>query len=165
MIFCSIRYCRNLGSDHWLMPISAIGEERATSAICSRRSAVKTRAERVWNQGYQVMPSMPAFFWRPTENMTILALRLLTALRLCRIRRRNLVFSNGRSGRTLTLSFMVHLQVESNRDPRLEVSYARAAQQLLGRLPIRTHRPPSRKLSAENGTSERRDRGHSVEWQ
>src|SRR5215212_8372256 len=90
--------------------------------------------------------AMTAFLCWPTDSMTILALRLLTALRFCLIRRRSLTFSNGRSGRTLTVSFMVHLQVESGRDPRLEVSYARAAQQLLGRLPIRTNGPPGTKV-------------------
>src|SRR5271157_6574514 len=52
------------------------------------------------------------------------ALRLLTALRLCLFRRRILRFSKGRSGRTLTLSFMVTPPGADPETTPLEVSYS-----------------------------------------
>src|SRR5271167_3384722 len=52
------------------------------------------------------------------------ALRLLTALRLCLFRRRSLRFSKGRSGRTLTLSFMVTPPGADPETTPLEVSYS-----------------------------------------
>jgi hypothetical protein len=35
----ALRVRRDLGTDHWLMPISTLGEDGATSAVCSRPSA------------------------------------------------------------------------------------------------------------------------------
>src|SRR5207302_6598534 len=146
-IFCSMRYRRSFGSDHCFMPMSASGEDSATSAICSRSSMAKVRGERVWNQGYQVMPSMPSSLNRcmicrthcaeqptiaamsrsqgwPTASRMIRALLLFTALRLCFFRRRNLTFSYGRTGRTLTVSFMGHLRGTKTTHSPLEMSYS-----------------------------------------
>src|SRR6266849_657164 len=59
-----------------------------------------------------------------TAIRMIRALRLFTVLRLSFFRRRNLIFSYGRSGRTLTMSFMVHLQAAKPICSPLEVSYS-----------------------------------------
>ena len=54
-IFCSIKYCRSLASDHGFMPMRMRGGERATAAIGSRTSAKNFRGPvRAWKDDSRV---------------------------------------------------------------------------------------------------------------
>src|SRR6266404_594391 len=85
--------------------------------------------------------AMAALLMWPDESMTILALRLLTALRRCLFKRRSLTFSKGRKGRTLIVSFMMHLQVKVAKNSTWRCFTLLGAHQLSVTLPILPSRP------------------------
>src|SRR5262245_57018679 len=162
---CSIKYSRSLGSDHCVMPMSALGEDNATSPICSRRSAVNFRGvSRTCQYGYQEMPSMPWSLKRwmtirahcgeqstrspmsrlpkpPRDSKTMRACKRLTALQCWRFMRSNFFFSCGRRGRTITLFMGVSAWAGPN-DPPCGDSYShlfRAAAQHLNTIAVAPH--------------------------
>src|SRR5260370_27351654 len=80
--------------------------------------------------------AMAALVMWPDESMTIRAFRLLTALRRCLFKRRSLSFSKGRKGRTLIVSFMMHLQVKMAKNSTWRCFTLLGAHQLPVTLPI-----------------------------
>ena len=100
------------------------------------------------------MVAMAALLKWPDDIKTILALRLLTALRRCLFRRRSLIISWGRKRRTLTVSFMTHLQVKTKGESPLEVFYTGRGGSAAGNLTYAAETAClTRKLPAENGST------------